>query len=528
MAFPVIETSNTTADTSSTSVTVNMPASISAGDLLIVICAQDAVGTITQSGGSDWTKLEQTNEGGSQVSQAMFAKIAAGGDSLTLTSTDSQDMACVAIRITGHGVSNVSTDITRGTPATGTDASPNPPNCNPAVAKDFLWIECFAADDDDDTTPYESANYTAVAQIQSANSASSCLCAVAFRNLNTSSENPGVMALNATEEWIAQTLAISPASTSQVTQTWSLRHDLSSSISQLWNLRHDLSSQILQTWSLRHDLSSSISQLWNLRHDLNSSILQTWNLRHDLAAQIEQIWNLRHDLSSSITQIWNIRHDLGSAISQIWDLRHDLSSSVLQAWFLRHDLSGTISRTWSLRHDLNSSILQTWNLRHDLTNSLNQVWTLRYDLVNSVSQTWSLRHDLLGDISVSQIWNLRYDLYSFVSQIWTLRHKLLEEQIIQTSSNSGGGVPIPKAIFMAKMEIQYRLSERIKYKLNIYSKIERIFSSFIINSRKLNLISDSLQSLIKTQNSEKIIKSNQKSTILNLFNKSVKIKNDED
>ena len=211
MAFPSIGTLATTADTSSTSVTVNMPASISAGYLLLVICAQDAIGTITQSGGSDWTKIEQINDSGSQCSFAIFGKIAAGSDALTLTSTDSQDMACVALNILNHGVTSGLTEIIRGTAANGADASPDPPNCNPGSAKDYLWIEAFAADDDDDTATYESANYNQVAQIQSANSTSSCLCSVASRGLNASAENPGVMAMAATEEWIAQTLAIPPA-----------------------------------------------------------------------------------------------------------------------------------------------------------------------------------------------------------------------------------------------------------------------------------------------------------------------------
>ena len=380
MAFPVIATSNTTADTDASPTTVAMPASISAGDLLIVICAADAGDTITQSGGSDWTKLEQTNQAG-VIGLIIFAKIAAGSDALTLTSTGSNDIACVSLRITGHGVSNVSTDITRGTASTGTDANPNPPNCNPGSAKDYLWIEMFAADDDDDTTPYESTNYTAVQQIQSANSTSSCLCAVASRDLNASAENPGVMAIaDATEEWVAQTIAIPPVATSQVTQTWTLRDDLTSTISQTWTLRHDMAAQVTQTWPLRYDLASSITQTWNLRHDLLSKVEQIWNLRHDLSSTISQIWTLRHDMSGSVTNTWNLRHDLLNSVEQLWNLRHDLASAVSQTWSLRHDLAAQIERIWTLRHDLSSKIEQVWNLRHDLLSFVSQIWTLRHDL----------------------------------------------------------------------------------------------------------------------------------------------------
>jgi len=210
MAFPVVESSNTTADTSGNAVTVNMPSGIVAGDLLLVFVAHDTSADITETGGNGWTRIVNSANG-TAVQAAVFAKIAAGSDACALSdNADNQDTAVVSVRISGHGISDVSTDITLGTAATGSDDSPNPPDCNPGVAKDYLWLEFFAADDDDDTATYESADYLQVAQIQSANSTSSCLCAVARRALNASSENPGVMAMADTEEWVAQTLAIPP------------------------------------------------------------------------------------------------------------------------------------------------------------------------------------------------------------------------------------------------------------------------------------------------------------------------------
>jgi hypothetical protein len=37
------------------------------------------------------------------------------------------------------------------------------------------------------------------------------MCGVGFRHLNASAENPGAMAMAASEEWVAQTIAIPPA-----------------------------------------------------------------------------------------------------------------------------------------------------------------------------------------------------------------------------------------------------------------------------------------------------------------------------
>lgn len=210
MAFPVVATTNTTADTDGTSTVINMPASISAGDLLIVWDTNDATGTPrSQSGGSDWTRIS-TGANGTVISMAIFAKIAAGGDTLTLAGA-AQDSATVSARITGHGVTNVSVDIMIGTPATGLDAAPNPPNVAHGGPQDYLVLESAHSDDDDDTATYWSSGYSAVNQVQSASSTSSCLTSVGQLAVSNTAENPGVMALAASEEWVAQTISIPPA-----------------------------------------------------------------------------------------------------------------------------------------------------------------------------------------------------------------------------------------------------------------------------------------------------------------------------
>jgi hypothetical protein len=143
---------------------------------------------------------------------AIFAKIAAGSDTLTLAGA-AQDSATVSARVTGHGVTNVAIDIIVGTPATGADAAPNPPNVAHGGPQDYLVLESAHSDDDDDTATYWSSGYTGVAQIQSASSSSSCLTEVARLAVSNTAENPGVMALAAVEEWIAQTISIPPALT---------------------------------------------------------------------------------------------------------------------------------------------------------------------------------------------------------------------------------------------------------------------------------------------------------------------------
>ena len=209
--FPsVVGTAGLTQLTSANPGTVTMPSGIVAGELLIAICAGDTSGSMSQSGGSDWSIIGGPTNNGTAVCGAIFAKIAAGSDTLSVQ-FEANDFAAVCFRVQNHGVSNVATDITVGTPATGSDNAPNPPNCDPSNGThNYLWIEGFASDDDDNTTNYETSGWTPIGQAESAQSTSSCMAAAAFLQAAAASQNPGTMAMAATEEWVAFTLGIPP------------------------------------------------------------------------------------------------------------------------------------------------------------------------------------------------------------------------------------------------------------------------------------------------------------------------------
>lgn len=208
-AFPsVVGTPGTENGTSmTTSQALNMPASIVAGELLICAVSLDGAGTmVTASEG--WDKL-----GGSSASThsgAVFAKVATGTDAITVTGGTTNDYASIIFRVQDHGVTDPATDITFAA-TTGTSATPDPPNCNPASEQAYLWVEGFSSDDDDDTTTYWSGGFTGIGQLQSASSTSSCLTAVAYRQEVVSAMNPLAMAMAASEEWWAWTLAVPPA-----------------------------------------------------------------------------------------------------------------------------------------------------------------------------------------------------------------------------------------------------------------------------------------------------------------------------
>jgi hypothetical protein len=197
----------------SSPVSVDMPDGYASGDLLIAYISTDAASTVASGGAEGWASITSTVNG-SAVRLTILAKISDGSDALTLTLGGADDSATVVQRVTRHGVVDVSTDIAVGTPATGTDAAPDPPSLTPPSSKDWMFVTASATDDDDSVAygaTWLPASYSEVAQLRSATGTSSCMVQVGYRGLTTgSAENPGTFTLAASEEWVAQTLCIPP------------------------------------------------------------------------------------------------------------------------------------------------------------------------------------------------------------------------------------------------------------------------------------------------------------------------------
>lgn len=205
MTFPVVQTTNTGVNESAnaTSHTVNLPASIAAGDLLLIIAEfLSNPGTVSVTG---WTFI-QTDANGTAIFVSYLWKLATGseGATATLTTSNSVHGNYISYRISGwDGVTAPAT----GTATTGSSSNPDPPSLTPSWgAQDTLWIpvEGHANTAAITTAP---TNYTNLITI-SVNSSS---VSSAQRQLNAATENPGTFTSSGTPNtWVAQTIAIKP------------------------------------------------------------------------------------------------------------------------------------------------------------------------------------------------------------------------------------------------------------------------------------------------------------------------------
>lgn len=204
MAFPQVAAVNGGNDTvNRTDHTVNLPAGIQAGDLLLVFFASDGNPTITFPEG--WTELFDKLSA-LEVRLVVWYRVADGeeGATITVTTSNIQMTAHTSYRITGYsGVPEC------GDATTGNSTTPDPPSLTPSWgAKDTLWFAVCGYDANKTVTAYPT-DYTN-GRNDFADSLWGCGVGSARRELNAESENPNVFTISASEQWVANTIAIQP------------------------------------------------------------------------------------------------------------------------------------------------------------------------------------------------------------------------------------------------------------------------------------------------------------------------------
>ena len=219
MAFPTITATNTTnGTTASANQVVNLPATVNAGEtLLVFLRSAGASGNGVHTYPAGWTKLFDI---GSIDQTSMAWKKAdgtEGGTTITITVTGGNTkFAALSWSIAG------ATDPTVTPPEDSAAASGNSTSPDPAIvtptggAKDYLWLAVMGIQGEQTSPPTFPANYT-ISQI-AADSGVAGLPTTNVRvagakrtDLNAASEDPGAFTVSAADEWRAFAVAVHPA-----------------------------------------------------------------------------------------------------------------------------------------------------------------------------------------------------------------------------------------------------------------------------------------------------------------------------
>lgn len=200
-------------DSNATDHAVAMPATVAAGDLLVVLFSNDGSATVTNPDAGKWRELfSDPNSTNNRLSG--YAAVAAGtegGTTVNFVTSTGERAAAQVYRVTAALWTGDTDDLIVGTSATGTDAAPNPPSATPDATRDWLAIACYGADDDDDASAYPTDYGTHQTYTQSGSGTEAASLGSASRTLRSGSAfNPGTFTIAATEQWVAQTILIPP------------------------------------------------------------------------------------------------------------------------------------------------------------------------------------------------------------------------------------------------------------------------------------------------------------------------------
>jgi hypothetical protein len=212
VAFPsVVAVNGGNSGGNTTTSTINLPdgSNVSGRRVLVIFYKDGTSGTITWPSG--WTAAQTRSTLQSHDFEARYRDIDGtegfDGTGDTISITHNTEGTAHTTYLIEAGTFDPAEAPVVGTIASAAASSPNPPNCNPGTAKDYLFIACCSVDGNVAVTGAPT-NYTNLRNDRWANSNGGGV-ASARRELNASSDDPGTF--TATGNWQAQTIAIHPS-----------------------------------------------------------------------------------------------------------------------------------------------------------------------------------------------------------------------------------------------------------------------------------------------------------------------------
>jgi hypothetical protein len=215
LASPAVRSSVVTAGSAAAlNPVVNLPATIEAGDTLLVVIRSTGTASFTWPAG--WTELLESAADASDDAFSVGWRLADGTEdsgTVTINTNVTERFAALAWAISG-ATDPTSTPPTISTVVSASTLTPNPPSLNTGVSKDYLWFSIASSEGENTFSSY-STNY-GLGQINTNTGtagavANNCRIAGSARQLTAQTEDPGVITWTGTaDDTMAITIAVHP------------------------------------------------------------------------------------------------------------------------------------------------------------------------------------------------------------------------------------------------------------------------------------------------------------------------------
>lgn len=213
--FPVVEETKDGATTSNgTTHSVALPASVSSGELLLIVFGADGSPTITwdNSTAGTWTQLynatNTVNRGGAWYK---FADGTEGGKTLSVGTNNSEQCSWRILRISGANAVEAATPVT-GAAGDTTSEFPNTPSLTPSWgSKKTLWVAALCGDDDTNVVVNSPNNYQSGGTTICGGTGAGVITSVWTYRKEAASEAPSEFITEQGEDNVVGLIAIEPA-----------------------------------------------------------------------------------------------------------------------------------------------------------------------------------------------------------------------------------------------------------------------------------------------------------------------------
>ena len=206
-AFPqVASVTPSQFSSAATSHSVAFPATVNAGDLLIILAASSNTGNQNPAA-SGFTSIGESNR------VYVLVKIAAGtegGSSVNLTVTNSSTAAAQVIRVTDWFGDLAGVELSTANSVGGSPAANPPSETASWGAEDNLWLACMGAAGDVTVTSGAPTDYTDLAEVTSGGGAA--MVAHSQRELASATDDPTQYIINVGTINRSYTIVIRPGS----------------------------------------------------------------------------------------------------------------------------------------------------------------------------------------------------------------------------------------------------------------------------------------------------------------------------
>lgn len=217
MAF-TYSTTTTGIAVATTNQAANLPATVDANDLLLVVYSWLGAATNNiATPPSGYTEImAQVNRDG-LANLAVYGKVADGsedGGTATAVLDSNATGSHIVIRVTAASWFQTIGSVEAGVANVQAGTAPDPPSLTASWgAEDNLFIAIGAAADDDVDFTVAPTNYVDLENIVSgAGTNAGCSCGAAFLEVTAdATDNPGTFTLASSESWVANTLVVRPA-----------------------------------------------------------------------------------------------------------------------------------------------------------------------------------------------------------------------------------------------------------------------------------------------------------------------------